>query len=92
MLTMADGSQIALTGSPASLPGKEAGRKGEAHITTGKGETYSLTLSDGTKVWLNSSSSLSYPVAFTGGQRKVTLSGEGYFEVRHDAKNPFSVQ
>lgn len=86
-MLLADGSRVAMTDSLALLNTKE-----EIHITTGKGETYSLTLSDGTKVWLNSSSSLSCPVTFSGGARRVKFSGEGYFEVRHDEKNPFSVE
>ncbi len=40
-----------------------------------------ISLSDGSKVWLNSGSSISYPVLFTGTERKVSLQGEGYFEV-----------
>ncbi len=51
----------------------------------------SVTLTDGTRVWLNAGSSLTYPVAFTGGERKVTMTGEGYFEVAHNAAMPFKV-
>lgn len=52
---------------------------------------YRLELSDGTRVWLNSETELRYPVAFTGGERKVYLSGEAYFEVKPDRKHPFIV-
>jgi transmembrane sensor len=41
----------------------------------------SITLSDGSRVWLNAGSSLTYPVAFSGNERKVTVKGEAYFEV-----------
>jgi transmembrane sensor len=50
-----------------------------------------LTLADGTKVWLNSESSLRYPVAFTGGERAVTITGEAYFEVAPNKQKPFKV-
>ena len=50
-----------------------------------------IELSDGTKVWLNAGSSLSYPVNFTGNDRKVTITGEAYFEVAHNSKMPFIV-
>lgn len=50
-----------------------------------------LTLSDGTKVWLNSESSIKYPIAFNGSQRKVEITGEAYFEVTHDASKKFIV-
>ena len=50
-----------------------------------------MTLSDGSRVWLNAGSSISYPVAFTGNERKVTMTGEAYFEVAHDAKKAFIV-
>ncbi|MCL3779550.1 FecR family protein [Prolixibacteraceae bacterium JC049] len=51
-----------------------------------------ITLSDGTKVWLNSLSSLKYPVTFNRKKRIVELTGEAYFEVVHDAQHPFIVK
>lgn len=56
-----------------------------------KGGEYAVQLSDGTKVWLNSASELRYPVRFTTGERKVYLKGEAYFEVAHQAHQPFIV-
>jgi transmembrane sensor len=50
-----------------------------------------LTLSDGSKVWLNAGSSLTYPVVFSGNQRKVSVTGEIYFEVAPHAGRPFIV-
>jgi transmembrane sensor len=59
--------------------------------TTPKGGQYQFILSDGTKVWLNSASSIKYPVNFIGNERKVELTGEAYFEVAHNAAKPFRV-
>jgi ferric-dicitrate binding protein FerR (iron transport regulator) len=50
-----------------------------------------MTLSDGSHVWLNAGSSVTYPVAFIGKERKVEITGEAYFEVAHDASKPFIV-
>lgn len=57
-----------------------------------RGGEYSLVLSDGTKVWLNAESVLKYPVAFSGDQRVVELSGEAYFQVTADKAHPFVVR
>ena len=51
----------------------------------------SMVLADGTKVWLNAGSSLIYPVSFIGNKREVSITGEAYFEVAHDASKPFVV-
>jgi transmembrane sensor len=60
-------------------------------LTTNKGEQYPLTLSDGTKVWLNAASSIRFPVVFAKNERRVEISGEAYFEVVHDPAKPFHV-
>jgi hypothetical protein len=61
-------------------------------LTTPKGGQYELTLADGTRVWLNAASSLKFPTAFTGSERIVELTGEAYFEVAHNSKQPFKVK
>ncbi len=60
-------------------------------IETPKGGQYQVYLPDGTKVWLNAASSLKYPERFTSNERKVTLTGEAYFEVAKDKAHPFIV-
>ncbi|MBL1407360.1 FecR family protein [Sphingobacterium faecale] len=55
-----------------------------------KGE-YQITLADGTRVWLNSSSTLKYPNGFAAQNREVYLDGEAYFEVAHNPNKPFVV-
>lgn len=62
-------------------------------LKTPNGGQYMLTLSDGTKVWLNAASSLKFPGVFSTQKiRKVVLSGEAYFEVAANAASPFVVK
>jgi transmembrane sensor len=58
---------------------------------TPRGGEYHLTLADGTNVWLNAASTITYPTAFTGHDRTVQITGEVYFEVSHDQHKPFKV-
>lgn len=60
-------------------------------LSTPVGGQYQLTLPDGTKVWLNAASSLTFPPAFNGNERKVILTGEAYFEVAKNTGQPFKV-
>lgn len=60
-------------------------------LSTPRGGLYKLRLPDGTEVWLNAASSITYPTAFTGPDRKVTITGEVYFEVAKDKTKPFKV-
>ncbi len=55
------------------------------------GKQFRLVLPDGTKVWVNTASSITYPIAFTAHERKVILEGEAYFEVAKDIGRPFKV-
>lgn len=74
------------------------GVEGEVHhtvyntLTTPRGGQYQLELPDGTQVWLNAASSITYPTAFTGGDRTVTITGEAYFEVKASDRQPFHVK
>lgn len=62
-------------------------------LTTPNGGQYQIVLPDGTKVWINATSSLSFPVSFAGAQnRTVQLKGEAYFEVAPDIQHPFIVK
>ncbi|MBO9728718.1 MAG: FecR domain-containing protein [Chitinophaga sp.] len=60
-------------------------------LSTARAGQYQLTLEDGTKVWLNAASSLKFPVHFGSGERRVELTGEGYFEVNASSARPFKV-
>lgn len=60
-------------------------------ITTPKGGQFRIVLSDGTKVWLNAASSITFPTTFPATERKVTITGEVYFEVAKNMQVPFRV-
>ena len=62
-------------------------------LTTQKGEAspYPLVLADGTKIWLDAASSITFPTAFDGKERVVKMTGQAYFKVAHNARQPFKV-
>ena len=62
------------------------------HLTTPRGGEFEITLEDGTKVWLNAESQLSYPDTFRSDERRVILKGEAYFQVAHNEEKPFYVE
>lgn len=53
---------------------------------------FKIVLSDGSIVWLNAGTTFTYPVEFSGKNREVTLDGEAFFEVKHNAQQPFLVK
>ncbi|GAB3279809.1 DUF4974 domain-containing protein [Larkinella harenae] len=61
-------------------------------LTTPKGGQYEIFLPDGSKVWLNASSSIRFPSVFPASERKVEITGEAYFEVAKDKTKPFRVK
>jgi transmembrane sensor len=108
MLTLTNGKTINLSNlktgvviNASALTYDDGTRIGEDNKTTDpqqmklhtpKGGTYQIVLPDGTKVWLNAASSLTFPATFKGlKERAVALSGEAYFEVAAAAKQPFRV-
>lgn len=112
LLTLADGSTIALDDAANGAIGRQGGASvikntkgqlsyqvdeaGEAVVyntlTVPRGGQFQVVLPDGTKVWLNSASSLRYPTSFRGADRKVILQGQAYFEIAGKANQPFKVQ
>lgn len=86
-ITYGDGTQLV----------EEKQRTGDyLQLAAHRGGTYQITLSDGTKVWLNSDSKLRYPVQFAGNERIVELDGEAFFDVAEQqtpqGKRPFLVK
>lgn len=89
----ADGTEIKNSGTKLEYQGKN-GQPAEMKYNTLKiprGGEYFLVLSDSTKVWLNSETTLRFPVQFAGDIRNVELTGEAYFEVSRNEKVPFIV-
>lgn len=83
-ITYNDGSSVEGLAHHASLNAQNT-------IRTPRGGQYQIVLPDGSKVWLNSASSIRFPAAFKGGDRRVDVTGEVYMEVARNSKQPFYV-
>ncbi len=85
--------EVRTTGEQLSYAGEGSGEALRYNVLrVPRGGEFAVELADGTLVRLNSDSELRYPVHFAGGERRVYLRGEGYFEVVKDARKPFVVE
>lgn len=73
------------------VKGNAAGKVMMNTMTTPNGGQYNLVLPDGSKIWLNAASSITYPAVFTGNDRLIKVSGEVYMEIAKDKSRPFMV-
>jgi transmembrane sensor len=90
MITKAADGQLVYEGMPSSLNNIGGGTN---TISTPNGGQFQVLLPDGTEVWLNAASSLTYSTSFSSmGERRVRLIGEGYFQVAHNKSKPFIVE
>ena len=94
VIASGNGSQAALQNGLLiyTSTGKTTNETAYNNMSTPKGTQFHLQLPDGTRVWLNAASSLRYPTVFSGEKRVVTVTGEAYFEVAKNAKQPFLVK
>lgn len=92
ILTQPDGSQVSLDRVEDYQRMADSKKTLYRSVATPAGGQYRLTLADGTRVWLNSQSSIRFPTAFKGKTRTVEISGEAYFDVAKDARRPFFVK
>lgn len=91
-VTTQNGSQVSLENGHLSYdPTNASDIVAYNTMTTPRGRQFQLTLPDGTGVWLNAASSITYPVSFSGSNRKVTITGEAYLEVARNNQQPFLV-
>ena len=84
-----DSTAIQINNAEKTIPKKEAATFNQLVVPYGKQTT--LTLADGTRVWINAGSRLVYPVVFEKQKREIYVEGEIYMEVAHDTERPFSV-
>jgi len=83
-----DSGKIFYSENASAIPANDAFNT----LIVPQGGQYQVTLPDGSRVWLNAVSSLKYPVHFSGKDRVVELTGEGYFEIAKDPSKPFHVK
>lgn len=86
------GTHVSLTQGTIAYDDHRAEEISYNTLSTPKGRLFHLVLPDGSDVWLNAASAVTYPTSFSGKDRVVTLKGEAYFDIKPDAKRPFSVK
>ncbi|WP_104383502.1 FecR family protein [Sphingobacterium sp. HMA12] len=95
ILRTADGRAISLAADEASsiqnILERNVENMGSYTIEVPTGEQFNFALPDGTKVWLNAASTISFPKAFAAHERTIQLEGEAYFEVTKNPHKPFKV-
>ncbi|MHA4811422.1 FecR domain-containing protein [Flavitalea flava] len=93
LIATQNGARVELNNHKVSYA--PAGKASEAVVynllSTPKGRQFHVQLPDGTEVWLNAASSIRYPTIFSEKERKVTITGEAYFEVAKNKEKPFMV-
>lgn len=89
LISMSETGELKYSGTPDRKFGN--GKVAHNTVSVPRGGQYRLSLPDGSKIWLNSESSVRFPVTGNQTDRKVWLKGEGYFEIAHHKKLPFRV-
>ena len=92
IITTQQGTKVLLRNGQLSYDATTAGTVSYNTMTTPRGRKFRLQLPDGTNVWINAASAISFPTAFTGNNRTVSLTGEAYFEVAPNKTLPFIVK
>ncbi|MBS0031104.1 FecR family protein [Chitinophaga sp. 22321] len=92
VISTQQGTKVLLRNGQLSYDASAAGTVSYNTMTTPRGRKFRLQLPDGTNVWLNAASAISFPTAFTGNNRTISLTGEAYFEVAPDKALPFIVK
>ncbi len=88
-ITYSDGKDLTVGDSAlAGIVNLNANIVNQLTLTTPKGGTYQITLPDGSNVWLNSGTTLTYPSRFADNERVVILEGEAYFDIREQVSKP----
>ncbi|MEO7214930.1 FecR domain-containing protein [Mucilaginibacter sp.] len=87
----ADGTQIEQTTNGIRYDETGTPKAEEHTLSNNSSNKYSLILADGTEVYLDVASSITYPVEFTGKERRVAIVGQAYFKVKHNTRRPFFV-
>ncbi|SKA31124.1 FecR protein [Chitinophaga eiseniae] len=90
LISSAQGTQVVLKNGQVEYQPSGTGEAVSNTLHTPRGRKFRMQLPDGTLVWLNAASALTFPTAFNGSERKVELTGEAYFEVAK-GKTPFVV-